>query len=455
MMRTISAILICASAALAQPTTISVTGPMSDPFGAPYNGQVSIALVQQSAVGGAYQILSQPKSYQVVNGAFSPALSLVPNALLTPAGTAYQFTFGNGSALYCIFPNTSPTSIATSGVCTTQNPGSVVAPVLLSSLAQGGATTGTVMYWNGSQWGPASGITTSDGSNLVLSGTLTATFPSGMSLPSTPCPASQIFQSTNVATGFDYMTYVCGVDTKWHQLMGSNGSMQEVFRTLILAQNRRTDTAGPLPMTIGNYPGPGNTVGGLVYNAPNQNFLIRDSNDSTNYSSLNIQCCFPGSYGKGAYIETFYTAPGATAETPGPLFLHLGEFVQGGGTGGNVPVLQKIGFGFGLSSGGAYYPAMVLPSGLAIGNDGTAATNAGYSQLSITAGSAQSTNPLLALKNNGGTIIASFDPTGALSIAGGSTTIYRCTVAGTLRVGQLTSVQGDCGTAVAVGLITN
>lgn len=36
----------------------------------------------------------------------------------------------------------------------------------------------------------------------------------------------------------------------------------------------------------------------------------------------------------------------------------------------------------------------------------------------------------------------------------GATIIYRCTVAGTLRVGQLTSVSADCGTAVDSGLRT-
>ena len=36
----------------------------------------------------------------------------------------------------------------------------------------------------------------------------------------------------------------------------------------------------------------------------------------------------------------------------------------------------------------------------------------------------------------------------------GATTIYRCSVAGTLRVGQLTSVSADCGTAVDTGLRT-
>ena len=40
-------------------------------------------------------------------------------------------------------------------------------------------------------------------------------------------------------------------------------------------------------------------------------------------------------------------------------------------------------------------------------------------------------------------------------IDNGSNIIYRCTVAGTLRVGQLTSVSTDCGTAVDTGLRTN
>ncbi len=38
---------------------------------------------------------------------------------------------------------------------------------------------------------------------------------------------------------------------------------------------------------------------------------------------------------------------------------------------------------------------------------------------------------------------------------GGSTTLYRCTVAGALRVGQTTTVSADCGTAVDTGLRVN
>ena len=38
---------------------------------------------------------------------------------------------------------------------------------------------------------------------------------------------------------------------------------------------------------------------------------------------------------------------------------------------------------------------------------------------------------------------------------GGTTILYRCTVAGTLRVGQLTTVSADCGTAIDSGLRVN
>jgi hypothetical protein len=44
---------------------------------------------------------------------------------------------------------------------------------------------------------------------------------------------------------------------------------------------------------------------------------------------------------------------------------------------------------------------------------------------------------------------------GGVFVNGGTTIIYRCTVAGNLRVGQLTSVAADCGTAVDTGLRTN
>jgi hypothetical protein len=52
-----------------------------------------------------------------------------------------------------------------------------------------------------------------------------------------------------------------------------------------------------------------------------------------------------------------------------------------------------------------------------------------------------------------------FNSTGAsfpspLTLESGVNIVYRCTVAGTLRVGQLTTVAGDCGTAIDTGLRT-
>ena len=44
---------------------------------------------------------------------------------------------------------------------------------------------------------------------------------------------------------------------------------------------------------------------------------------------------------------------------------------------------------------------------------------------------------------------------GTVSAQGGTNILYRCTVAGTLRVGQTTTVSADCGTAVDTGLRVN
>jgi len=44
---------------------------------------------------------------------------------------------------------------------------------------------------------------------------------------------------------------------------------------------------------------------------------------------------------------------------------------------------------------------------------------------------------------------------GTVSSSGGANIVYRCSVAGTLRLGQLTTVSGDCGTAVDTGMRVN
>ena len=53
----------------------------------------------------------------------------------------------------------------------------------------------------------------------------------------------------------------------------------------------------------------------------------------------------------------------------------------------------------------------------------------------------------------GGTTVkaARFD-NGTISVGTGTNILYRCTVAGALRVGQTTTVSADCGTAVDTGL---
>ena len=59
-------------------------------------------------------------------------------------------------------------------------------------------------------------------------------------------------------------------------------------------------------------------------------------------------------------------------------------------------------------------------------------------------------NPVLVWSN--GSVSTNGVP---LQAEGGTNILYRCTVAGTLRVGQLTSVAADCGTAVDTGLRVN
>jgi hypothetical protein len=75
--------------------------------------------------------------------------------------------------------------------------------------------------------------------------------------------------------------------------------------------------------------------------------------------------------------------------------------------------------------------------------------------------SAASTGGRLVFETSGGAIAFVLDDSqntttfGNLSVKLGSTVVYRCTTAGTLRVGQLTAVSADCGTVVDTGLRFN
>jgi polygalacturonase len=56
--------------------------------------------------------------------------------------------------------------------------------------------------------------------------------------------------------------------------------------------------------------------------------------------------------------------------------------------------------------------------------------------------------------NVGATFRGRWDKDGNFAIGGATSTWYRCSVAGTLRVGQMTTVAADCGTAVAISFLT-
>lgn len=72
-----------------------------------------------------------------------------------------------------------------------------------------------------------------------------------------------------------------------------------------------------------------------------------------------------------------------------------------------------------------------------------------------TAGSQSGSMNLYGVNAGTPTIAVTANPDGTAAIKGGTTTVYRCSVAGAARAGSLTTVSADCGTAVDTGLRVN
>lgn len=113
-------LLLLTAAAFAQPATTQVQDTLYDQTGALYHGPLTITLSAQSGASGGYSVLSTVKTLNIPSsGALN--VTLIPNASIAPANTAYVFAFGNGAQKTCVIP-ASDTPVTLAANCTDAPP---------------------------------------------------------------------------------------------------------------------------------------------------------------------------------------------------------------------------------------------------------------------------------------------------------------------------------------------
>lgn len=142
MIRFFLCLLLFVAAALAQPATTQVVGPVYDQFGNPYSGSVNISLSTKGSSVGSNAIVSLVTKKNISNGVLS--VNLAPNDTMTPSGTVYLFAFANGDQRVCTIPTSvSPVSLANPSICVEGGAPAAGATVPISWLNGGSLSPGT------------------------------------------------------------------------------------------------------------------------------------------------------------------------------------------------------------------------------------------------------------------------------------------------------------------------
>ena len=144
---------------------VSITDTLTRPDGTTFTGRLVIDNQQMTSAEGVTIVRAQ-RTVIVTNGVLS--ISLEANTGATPAGTSYTVRYlgddGVNYEEFWVVPATGPVEVNEIRVATIPTP---AIEILLTQLAQGGATTGEILAWNGTEWAPAAdaggGITSLNG----------------------------------------------------------------------------------------------------------------------------------------------------------------------------------------------------------------------------------------------------------------------------------------------------
>ena len=172
-MKTILLLLVAAWSALAQPAYTTITDTIYTPVsGLKFTGVLQVS--GQIPIGSSANTIGQWTYTIPVSNGGPVSFGLVANTTAVPATTVYVFrlipaTPANGATanLYCTVP-VSATPVKINSICTSTAPGTSFVSVLLTQLANGGATSGQCLAWSGTAWAP-----TACGSGGGGSGTVT------------------------------------------------------------------------------------------------------------------------------------------------------------------------------------------------------------------------------------------------------------------------------------------
>ena len=154
-LKTFISLLLAAGALFAQPTLVTVNGPINNPNGTPWSGHITVS--NPGVICGGVKIQASAQDYTVTNGVSIPAIQLYALASCTP-GYDYNVIYYSQSQSHNRAPAfwAIPSSPTTTTVAAIERNTQIPASMQLNwNQMPSGTAVGQVPTWSGASWAPA------------------------------------------------------------------------------------------------------------------------------------------------------------------------------------------------------------------------------------------------------------------------------------------------------------
>jgi hypothetical protein len=410
-----------------------VTGTVTDPNSVPYALGTIVPLLATSATPtftATGQLYFPPSQASGLDSTGHFLVRIADNTFLSPGGTTWNFkvcsavgtvqpAFGTGPQCFTL---AAPITISGASQDITTQLHAVALALTLpfgtgTGTVTGSGTAGTVPVWTAGTVLGNSLVTSCSGAQTCVGGSQTGQVQIGSVLAPVTAPVGS---STNAQPA----PTACG---------GSNVVPLPVFGCIggrIQLANNASSTSDV-------------STGFYVQSLPTQ---VTAGTLGVGIATQ-VQASANETETRGIYSEAYENIGTTTVTTRRGLFTFAANGTNNT-TATNEGIVAQTGARTGTNT--SDYTVHILSPNLNIGGSGgTLGSHVGL-QIEDQAVVGVGTNASPVAIQTVGTAPSKFG--GSVAVSGGTNVVFRCSVAGTLRAGQLTTVSADCGTAVDTGL---